>query len=190
MRAPFSRPDGVSNSGEMSVILSTPKSLAKNTAIRTVAGDFALGDQEADRRFLVDMLLDLRRQRELANGRRRFEIERREVDRLARAVLDHLDDAGERLALGQIASPRFVHVGAEGVVQLQSVDAQMDMRRAEAGRVDKPGQRRDGALHLRRLDGIDQIVEQRLQRLDRQQIVAVGLGDDVGGFRKASLDRS
>ena len=45
------------------------------------------------------MLLDLGRQRELANGRRRFEIESGEVDRLARAVLDHLDNPSERLAL-------------------------------------------------------------------------------------------
>jgi len=77
------------------------------------------------------------------------------------------------------------HVGAEGVIQLQSVYAQMDMRRAEARGGDEPGQRRNGALHLRRFNRIDQVVEQRLQRLDRQQIVAVSFGNDVGGFRKA-----
>lgn len=43
--------------------------------MRIVAGDFSLGDEEPDRCFLVDVLMDLRRQRELANGGRRFEIE-------------------------------------------------------------------------------------------------------------------
>src|SRR6185312_3626209 len=79
-------------------------------------GRFTLGDQEADRRFLVDVLLNLGDQRELAYGGCRLEIERREVDGLARAVLDHFDDARQRLAFGQIARPRLVHVGAEGVV--------------------------------------------------------------------------
>ena len=98
-----------------------------------------LGDEEADRRFAVDVLLDLRDERELADGGRRLEIERLEVDRLARAVLDHLDDAGERLALRQIARPRLVHEGAEGIVQLHSVDAHVDVRRAETRRVDQSG---------------------------------------------------
>ena len=138
MRAPFSRPDGVSNSGEISVIWSTPNSLAKNTAIRIVAGD-SLRRSGSGSAFPCRHASGFARQRELADGRRRLKIERREVDRLVRAVLDHLDDARQRLALRQIAGPRLVHVGAEGVVQLQRVDAQMDVRRAKARRVDEAG---------------------------------------------------
>ena len=41
---------------------------------------FALGDQIADRRLGIDVLLDLGGQRELADGGRRLEIERFEVD--------------------------------------------------------------------------------------------------------------
>ena len=37
-RVPVSRPEGVSNSGEMSTMSVTPNSLAKNTAMSTVAG--------------------------------------------------------------------------------------------------------------------------------------------------------
>ena len=185
IRAPFSRPDGVSNSGEISVMCSTPKSFAKNTAISIGRGRLAFGDEEPDRRFLVDVLHDLRRQRELTDRRRRFEIERREIDGLARAVLDHVDDAGQRLALGQVASPGFMHVSAERVVKLERIDPQMDVRHAETGRLDKAGERSRRTLHLGGFDGVDKRIKQRLQRLDRQQIVAIRLGDHVGCFREA-----
>ena len=67
-------------------------------AISTVAGDSRLGDEEADGRLAIDVLLDLGDERELADGGRRLEVEQLEVDGLAARRLDHADDARERLA--------------------------------------------------------------------------------------------
>ena len=92
------------------------------------------------------------------------------VSRLHR--LDHFDDAGERLALGQVARPRLVHEGAEGVVELHGVDAHVDVRRAEAGRPQQPREHSDRALACRRRVRRS-AVEQCQQRLDRGQVVAV-----------------
>ena len=91
-----------------------------------------------------------------------------------RAVLDHVDDAGERLALGQVARPRLVHEGAEGVVELHGVDAHVDVRGAEARRLHEPGEHGDAALHLAALaTRIDQRSQQADDRLDRRDVVAV-----------------
>ncbi len=95
---------------------------------------FRFGDEKTNRRLAVDVLLDLRDERELADGGRRLEVERLEVDRLAARRLDHADDAGERLAFRQVARPRLMHEGAEGVVELHGVDAHVDVRGAEARR--------------------------------------------------------
>lgn len=129
------------------------------------------------------MLLNLRGQRELTDRRRRFKVESREIDRLLRAIFDHFDDTRQRLTLGQIARPGLVDMSAKRVVQLQRIDAQMNVRSPQTGCGDETGQSRDGALHLRRLHEIDQLLEQRLQRL-RQQVIAVRLGDDVRCFRE------
>ena len=109
---------------------------------------FRLGDEEADRRLAVDVLLDLRDQRELADGRRRLQVERLEVHRLVARRLDHADDARQRLAFRQVARPRLVHEGAERVVELHGVDAHVDVRGAEARRLHQPGEHRDAALAL------------------------------------------
>ena len=62
-------------------------------------GTFAFGNQEADGGPAIDVLLDLSAQRKLADSGCGFEFERAEVDALVGNLLDHLDDAGERLAL-------------------------------------------------------------------------------------------
>ncbi len=144
----------------------------------------ALGDQVADRRVAIDVLYDLRGERELADGCRVLEIERLEVDRLGLGRADHLDDARQRLALGEVARPRLVHEGAERVVDLHRVDAQVDVRGAEPRRLKECRERRHGLLCLGAWHRIDQGIEQRDDRLGRDQIVAVAARDDVGRFRQ------
>ena len=83
------------------------------------------------------MLVDLRDERELANSGGGLEVECLEVDRLLAGGADHFDDAGQRLAFGEVAGPGLVHECAEGVVQLHGVDAHMDVRRADARLVEE-----------------------------------------------------
>ena len=149
-RGPVSSAAGVSNSGEMSTMLLDAEQLGEEHRDQDRRRALALGDEVADRRVAIDVLHDLRRERELADGGRVLEVERLEVDRLGLGRADHLDDARQRLALGEVARPRLVHEGAEGVVDLHRVDAQVDVRRAEPGRLEEARQRRDRALRLAR----------------------------------------
>ena len=115
-RAPVSRPSGVSNSGDTSVMSIDAEQLGEEDGDQHRCRDFGFGDEEADRGVAIDVLVDLRDERELADGGRRLEIERLEVDRLAARRLDHADDARQRLAFREIARPRLVHERTERVV--------------------------------------------------------------------------
>ena len=130
------------------------------------------------------MLGDLGRKRELADGSRGLQVERLEIDGLRSRRADHLDDARERLTLGQIARPRFVHEGAEGVVDLHRVDAQVNVRGSEPRRLQEARQRGDRALGLPARCRGDERVEERGQRLGRDEVVALRPRDDVRGLGK------
>ena len=150
---------------------------------------FGLGDEEADRRLAIDVLLDLGDERELADRRRRLEVERLEVHRLVARRLDHADDAGERLAFRQVARPRLMHEGAEGVVELHGVDAHVNMRGAEARRLHETGQYGGAAFALAGRQRLDQRAQQADDRLDGRDVVSVRPGDDVGGLGQRRIRR-
>ncbi len=102
--------------------------------------------------------------RELADGGRVLEVERLEVHRLGLGSADHLHDARQGLALGQIARPRLVHEGAERVVDLHGVDAHVDVRHAEAGCAQQARERRDGVFFVSGAV-VDELIQQREDRL-------------------------
>ena len=81
------------------------------------------------------MLGNLRSKRKLANGGCRLKIERLEIHRFRLSSPDHLDDACKRLALRQIARPRLMHERAKGVVDLNRIDPQVDVRRTKPRRL-------------------------------------------------------
>ena len=184
-RGPVSSAAGVSNSGEMSTISVDAEQLGEEHRDEDRRRALALGDEVADRRVAIDVLGDLRGERELADGGRGLEVERLEVDRLGLRRADHLDDARQRLALGQVARPRLVHEGAERVVDLHRVDAQVDVRHAEPRRLQEARERGDRALGAP-ASGAASISESSSadQRLGGDEIVAVAARDDVGGLRE------
>ena len=157
MRVPFSSPNGVSNSGEMSTISSTPNSLAKKTAISTVAGlsHSAIRKRIGVSRSTCFMICAVSANWRIAVAVSRSSVAKFTVSRGQFLIISTMRASAWRSR--QVARPRLVHVGAEGVVELQRVDAQMDVRGAEARRIDEAGERGQRPLHLRRIDRIDQL---------------------------------
>ena len=94
-------------------------------------GLLAFGHQHTNRRIGIHMLEDLRHREELPHRGRAFDREAGEIGALRFNAGEQFAQGGNRAAAGQVDIRRIAEPGADRIVQLLGIHAEMDPAHAE-----------------------------------------------------------